>query len=349
MQNQARLKIWVGEYISAGGMVNTPLPDSLLHEGQWMRDALIADLVAAGFDCITSLDARVAKPASQLPYITLQPQDDPWQCWQQQWRAAKVDAVWMIAPETDNVLADCAKRVNQLGLQWLGCRLDAIHTCTSKAATADYFAKHGINTIAHVLLRGNQPITALPVPAQQWVIKPDDGAGCCDTYLVDQTHLATRLNDLGKALPDIHWLVQPYVAGEALSLSVIASTKRAQVIAVNTQQIAVIDQQFHYRGAGVHAAHHYLPRMQRFAEQLHAALPGLVGFWGADIILTPQGECYLVEINPRLTTPYIAMVDLLSQNPAQLIVDALIADNLPKVTARHALKLSLDLAPCKQQ
>ena len=136
MHNQSRLKIWVCEYVSAGGLASEALPASLLQEGLLMRDALLADLSALGVDCITSHDSRVAAPihASSQP---LHPGEDAKALWRQQLASDDVDACWVIAPETDGVLHHMQQLVQAAGKTWIGCSADAIAQTSAKSVMAE--------------------------------------------------------------------------------------------------------------------------------------------------------------------------------------------------------------------
>ena len=52
------------------------------------------------------------------------------------------------------------------------------------------------------------------------------------------------------------------------------------------------------------------------------------GYVGVDLILT-QDEALLIEINPRLTTSYIGLRQVIDFNLAEAIWDARFRDNLP--------------------
>ncbi len=344
MQNNARLKIWVCEFISAGGLASQALPASLLQEGVLMRDALLADLSALAVDCITSHDARVASPVQDS--VISQPigeQDAPWQVWHQQLQDTEITAVWVIAPETDGLLLRMQAMVAQAGKRWIGCHSEAIAVATSKARMAELCGQQGIAVIPHQYLQ--QWTASAPSPeVLAWVIKPDDGAGCEYSYYVERHQQVSALkkyfiDNLPERYPAM--LVQPYIAGQALSMSVIATEKAVKVIAAHTQQIAVIDDQLRFQGAGIHHASQHLSAMQALAESIHRALPGLTGYWGADMILTEEGCLVLVEINPRLTTPYIALSQVLDYNPAAAILSAVLDQQLPSSVANDACALQL--------
>lgn len=346
MQNNARLKIWVCEFISAGGLASEALPASLLQEGVLMRDALLADLSALAVDCITSHDVRVASPI-QVSVIS-QPigeQDDPWQVWQQQLQDAEISAVWVIAPETDGLLLRMQSLVAQAGKRWIGCHAEAIAVATSKARMAELCGQQGIAVIPHQYLHQWITVANAPSPeVQAWVVKPDDGAGCEYSYYVERHQQVSALkkyfiDHLPERYPAM--LVQPYIAGQALSMSVIATEQAVKVIAAHTQQIAVIDDQLRFQGAGVHHASQHLSAMQALAESIHRVIPGLTGYWGADMILTEEGKLVLVEINPRLTTPYIALSQVLDYNSAAAILSAVFDQQLPSSVANDACALQL--------
>jgi tyramine---L-glutamate ligase len=348
MQNTTRFKIWVCEYISAGGLASETLPASLLQEGLLMRDALLADLAALGVDCITSHDYRVMPPmhAQSLEVGTL---DVANSIWQQQLAQHAVDACWIIAPESNGVLHDLCQQVQTLGLPWIGCSAQAIQETSSKACMAERCRTAGVPVLPHVMLTEVADFEGLPWDNQAhqhgWVVKPDDGAGCEETfYFKYKSELIEFNNNLKNYSVErsSRFLLQPYVPGAALSMSVIATTNAVKVIAAHRQQVEIVDGKFVFNGAGVNEAASELAAMQRLAEQVHQAIPGLVGYWGADMILQETGELILVEVNPRLTTPYIALSQILSQNPAAMILEAILNHKLPDCVAKAAVRLTLN-------
>jgi predicted ATP-grasp superfamily ATP-dependent carboligase len=57
-----------------------------------------------------------------------------------------------------------------------------------------------------------------------------------------------------------------------------------------------------------------LEQAQQLAQQIHLAIPGLWGHIGIDLILI-KDTAYVVDINPRLTSSYIALSESLNLNP----------------------------------
>ena len=346
MQNNSRLKIWVCEFVSAGGLASELLPASLLQEGLLMRDALLADLYSLDIDCITSHDIRVP-PSKHAHSLAVGPADDVFAVWQQQLAAVDIDACWVIAPETDGMLYRMQQLVVQAGKRWIGCSAEAIRLASAKSLTADICQQAGIPSIPHIYLR--QLSTDLPLPWQAsttsgWVAKPDDGAGCEFTcYFNNKSELIEFKEKIKLKDASVYYkiLIQPYIAGEALSMSVLSTYDQVQVIAGHQQWIAIENGVFKFKGAGVNQASQYLPLMQDMAENIHRAIPGLTGYWGADLILTPDRQLILVEINPRLTTPYIALSRLLTENPARMILDVILDNRLTAVMTQSSLALNL--------
>lgn len=346
MQNNARLKIWVCEFVSAGGLAHVELPASLLQEGLLMRDALLHDLHALGVDCITSHDYRV--PAPEMAYSQQVTADtaDVMAQWQQQIVTHAVDACWVIAPETDGILQQLQAMVMATGRRWIGCDDDAIRIASDKALMAQHCAAAGMAVIPHQRLQDVSLETHSDHAAQHgWIVKPLDGAGCEHTYhfknieqVIDFKESISRQSTVLMQ----RLLLQPYLQGQALSFSAIASMREVRVVAAHQQHITITNNILRFDGASVNAAAYYLPAMQVLAEQLKALIPGLTGYWGADVLMQADGRLLLVEINPRLTTPYIALSALLDSNPAQLVLDAVLRQQLPQCVARGQQHLLLN-------
>ena len=350
MQNKSRLKIWVCEFVSAGGLASESLPASLLQEGLLMRNALLTDLSCLNIDCITSHDIRVSPPA-HAHSLPVAPADDVFAIWRQQLADKEVDACWVIAPETDGILSRMQQLAEEAGKLWIGCSGEAIRLASSKSLMADICRQAGISVLPHIQLRQFLPDAPLPwriSAASGFVVKPDDGAGCEFTYyfksnseLIEfKSKIESENNSLYHKL-----LLQPYITGQALSMSVLSTHDQARVIAGHQQGIVIEKGKFQFKGVGINQALEYLPLMQNMAEKIHKAIPGLTGYWGADLILTEslsgEHELLLVEINPRLTTPYTELSGLMKENPARMILDVVLNNRLAAVTAQSSLTLDL--------
>jgi len=213
---------------------------------------------------------------------------------------------------------------------------------------AEVCQQAGIAVLPHVFLAQADAVATLSwydqATTSGWVVKPDDGAGCEFTFYFKKISEVYDFklkisNENPKLLNKL--LLQPYLPGLALSMSVLSTQAQVHVIAGHQQKVNIQQGCFHFDGAGINEAAAYLPAMQTLAEQIHCAIPGLLGYWGADMILTPDKQLVLVEINPRLTTPYIALSQLLTENPAAMILDAMLENKLSDAQAQASCVLSL--------
>ena len=98
-------------------------------------------------------------------------------------------------------------------------------------------------------------------------------------------------------------------------------------LSLNGQAIEV-GRPFVYRGGEVPLAHPMAARALTVAQSAVRLIPGLAGYIGVDLILTPD-EALLIEINPRLTTSYIGLRQVIDLNLAQAIWDARYRGTLP--------------------
>jgi len=302
------VRIFVWEYVTAGGWREIAAPASVVREGAMMRRALVRDLARIpGVEVVVAVDPGLAPEPLEARAATIAP-GDLWGSWRA--IAARVDAVWPIAPETGGILEAAARLVDEAGATLLLSAAPALALARSKQATAARLAAVGVPVVATV------PLAAAPPAAEAWVVKPDDGIGAVDTLLLaDRAALERRR----AAAADPGLVVQPYVAGAAMSLSLLAQDGAAWLLACNRQYVAVEGGRFGYRGSLVGGAEHRRAVLEPLAEAIAAAVPELWGYVGVDLVDGAEGPCVL-EINPRLTTSYVGLAESCGVNPAALVL-----------------------------
>jgi predicted ATP-grasp superfamily ATP-dependent carboligase len=324
------LKIFVHEHITGGGCLGSPLPEALLPDALLMLRALVADLADLGSVQLVGVrDHRL--PAHSLPG---------------EWRAVRsraqrddavdelirsTDATWPIAPETGGVLESLSERVLLAGRPLFGSRPEGVRIAASKLATAQRLRRAGVPVVP--TFRGED------VPASNpggWVVKPDDGCGCEDVRFFAASAAALRwIEAQGDRQRHV---IQPYLPGDPLSLSALARDGEAWLLSVNRQRITLDDGAFAYHGSVVNALPDADGSLQRLAQQVAAAVPGLWGYFGIDLILTDAGPV-VVEVNPRLTTSYAGLREALGVNPAALVLSLSSRDEfrMPALPRRPSL------------
>lgn len=311
-------KIFVCEFITAGGLNHAhlnhaDLTESLVREGELMRNALLRDLSQLLYHVSITVDARLSKPTHCHNCIEINADDDVWQVWAQQ--ISQADAVWLIAPETDGLLKKLTQLAVLQGKLILGCSLASIKIFSQKMASYLALTNSGISTIPTYTLENWPNINGA------WVAKPNDGAGCSDTVYFDQ---AQALSDwFAKHHKANTHVIQPYCDGIAASISCVMHVGRAQVLSCNKQLITIEHHVFKYAGSQINGMQYYWDAFELLANKIAKSYINLNGYIGIDVIVKPDDEIVVVEINPRLTTSYAGLAQATGQNPAALIINTL--------------------------
>lgn len=298
------MRLLIYEWITAGGLVGSEgaLPESLLREGLAMVQAVAAD--AAGVEAIrqrmllrdlrlphlSAAGAEVVEVASRAEHDAAL-----------EGLASQADAVLVIAPETDSVLLRTVRRLESIGAKLISPSAGFIEIASDKELTASALAAAGVPTPQAVRV---EPDEALPksfeYPA---VLKPLDGAGSQDTYVV--AHAYDRP-------PAYAWprRLESYAPGIAASVAVIGVAGGEAVALPPCRQRLSSDGRLSYLGGSTPLAGGLAERATALALQAIAALPPLVGWAGVDLVLgdDPDGSLdVVIEVNPRLTTSYVGL------------------------------------------
>ncbi|MES9813311.1 MAG: ATP-grasp domain-containing protein [Candidatus Thiodiazotropha sp.] len=313
------MRVFVFEYITGGGMLNSPLPPSLAEEGDIMLRALISDLAEiTGIEIHTTRDARLSRPDLPIEFHMLHDLEDFAMAWQACMENA--DAVWPIAPEFSNVLEHISETVISHGKLLLNSPPQAVHTASSKLMTSSCLRESGISVVPTYRYEDR-----IPDHPGSWVIKPDDGVGCHGTRICrDRDDLYQQFESLPAGS---EYVIQPFVHGTPTSLNILARKGEAFVLSVNHQRIAVTDNRFVLLGCVVNGHLNKRASFHRLGREVVAALPDLWGIIGVDIIDTEK-ELQVLEVNPRITTSYVGLKESTGMNPASMVLD-LLNDKLP--------------------
>jgi predicted ATP-grasp superfamily ATP-dependent carboligase len=319
------MRILVYEFVSGGGFAGRPVPASLAREGAAMRDALVADLAAPGHhDIVTTVDPRFPLVAPSGVEIVA-PAEAP----KARGRAAfdsivaSVDAVWVIAPETDRCLERLATRVESAGRMLLGSGAAAVRRASDKATLAHRLRRRSIPHPDTRVLRAGEDYRSLArAIGYPMVVKPARGAGC------DGVAIARGAGELSQAVAcarraarNGRVLLQRYVRGVPASVSLLANRHGAVALSVNRQSLRCREQRLEYSGGCTPLEHVRAASAVDAAVRTCQALPGLRGFVGVDVVLT-DAEAVVIEVNPRLTTAYLGVRAAIDGNVASMAMAA---------------------------
>ncbi|MCG5237702.1 ATP-grasp domain-containing protein [Xanthobacter oligotrophicus] len=317
------MRVFVCEFVTGGGLRDAALPESLAREAALIRDAMRRDLAALPQvnEILLAADDRLPVPGA----VAVTAGADAWAIWRT--LAQQADVVWPVAPETDGVLARLVEMLREHCVRVLACDPEAIAVATSKLETARRLAAAGVPHISTF------PLAQAPDLPGPRITKPDDGAGCEDTLFWPEEVPATPARRDGL-------VIQPFVAGEAASLTVLAGPEGLRLLTVNRQHIAVEDGRVFLAGLTVGALGDGDGRLAALAGEVVRAMPGLEGIFGIDILLTDAGPV-VVEVNPRLTTAYAGLGAALGLNPATLLPPFADAGATPRTSNRTPVELAL--------
>ena len=189
------------------------------------------------------------------------------------------------------------------GASSLGSSRAAVELTADKLRLAALWKKEGIPTPECRVVR---PAEGLPddirYPA---VLKPTDGAGALDTYLIPE---ASKWPAEARALPLA--LLQPLASGTPMSASFLVNDAGTpELIGLGWQRVERESGRFVYRGGTIPAPHGSEIALLRSAVEV---IDGLRGFVGLDFVRDDEtGRVTLLEINPRPTTSIVGLTRLL--------------------------------------
>jgi predicted ATP-grasp superfamily ATP-dependent carboligase len=138
-------------------------------------------------------------------------------------------------------------------------------------------------------------------------VKPDDGAGAVDALFYRDFRTA-EYAFLHRAAAHERVTFEEWVEGDAISLSLLCDYGSAELLSINWQHISIAGGRLRYDGVTVGSI--TLNSLvgascRELARRIAAALPGLAGFVGVDVVWHRERGPVVIEINPRATCAYV--------------------------------------------
>ena len=331
------MNLLIFDYVSGGGYANTKLSSSILSEGYGMLQSIISDCKAAGHNVTTLLDSRLEtfNPPNEADQIVSISSSGELHTKLKE-LSNRVNAVYIIAPESEQVLEKLVETTESSGGTSLNCKIEAIKQVSNKMTTYEVLKKKGIPVPETLLLNIHEKpenikrlIKELGYPL---VLKPLDGVSCSGLSLIkDKNGIARAIKKIGQKSMSEQFIAQKLIIGKAASACVISTGDKALAVTLNKQLIILSspDDESEYYGGFVPFEHKFKKETLRVVEKTVEGIMGLKGYVGVDMVLTKEGPV-VMEVNPRLTTSYIGLKRSVNFNPAQAIIDAVIGRKLPK-------------------
>lgn len=275
------MKILIFEYITASNEICA----NLHHEGQMMLDALLKN-----FEKLVDIEIIIATKENFQHILKT------------------VEAVWIIAPEFDGLLEHYCELVEREKKFLFTSPSNVVKQTANKLTTFEVLTAAKIQTVPTEIFNVSKNYDQ----TKEWVIKPIDGAGAENTFL-----LTSKEDWLALPCFEKNFLIQPNICGNKLSLSCIFNNEHAHLLCVNLQVFEIHNQQFKLKNIVVDFKKDD-GRYQKIAFQIAIAFPDLFGYVGIDLIEN-ESTCFVLEINPRLTTSFVQIEEKCGINVAQLV------------------------------
>jgi predicted ATP-grasp superfamily ATP-dependent carboligase len=323
------MRLFVTEFITGGGFANHPLPEGLKQEGLLMLNSVLADCSRMNdIQLTTCLDPRITLSHNNIDVYPVEYSTDYIQLVAK--LAHENDYAWIIAPESSAVLESIVSQLAKENITTINCDVESIIITGDKVKCAIYLLNAGIDTTENLTLTQAQEYP------YKVVIKNRFGVGCEGLKICDSGALGLEcIDDFDQ------WVVQPYIEGEHLSLSLLCYAGEAKILTCN-KQIFDGEEQPKLKACHVNAVS-ITEQMQALVNNIAKTLPGLTGYVGVDLI--DVGDTYVVvDINPRLTSSYVGLSEVLIGNPAELCIQTILNRKLPEniMRRRKTVEVCLD-------
>jgi predicted ATP-grasp superfamily ATP-dependent carboligase len=325
------------EYISGGGYSDQKLSSSILSEAYGMLRCLISDCKTAGHNVTTLMDSRLIAfdaPIEAENIVPVHSQDEVYEKLKDV--SGLVDGVYVIAPESGQVLEKLIKTVEDSGGNSLNCESVSVELVSNKMEAYQIFKKNGLRVPETVLIGANEKVENVRGLVKDLgyplVVKPLDGVSCGGLSVVkDERKIAFAVKKVAQESNKKQYVVQKLINGKAASACVLSTGEKAMAVSLNMQQVILSSptNESMYTGGTVPFNHSKQKEALEAAEKAVKAVKGLKGYVGVDMILT-DGEPVVIEINPRLTASYIGLSRVANFDTVVAIIDAINKRKLPK-------------------
>lgn len=222
--------------------------------------------------------------------------------------ASEFDATLFIAPEENMELYKLTRLLESKDVKIMGSASEAVLICSDKLRTYN-------------ALKGKVPLIETYETDDikfrgKMVVKPVDGVACQGIKIIESSEELEKVI----ASSDSRMILQRFVEGEAASVSLLSNGKTALPLSLNRQYIEYNNGRLEYNGGITPFEHEMAADALLVAKKAVESIDGLRGYVGVDLILSDK--IYVVELNSRITTPYIALRKLIDINLGKAIIAA---------------------------
>ena len=332
------MRILVYEYFSGGGFTSDSFSLSILCEGLGMLNTLISDFKTAGHHTSTIIDSRIIK--FNLPPIKAN-QIIPISSFANLQDAIiglseVIAAAYIIAPETNGILQSILRIIEYAGIISLNCSISGIEKVSDKTFFNKSLKKINVNTPKTIGFSLSEKLSNVKIKISKnlcfpIVIKPSKGTSCEGISIVrNEKKLKNAITKIREETISKNFLAQEYIKGISVSVSLLSTENKVIFISLNKQNLILAepDSNSIYEGGFVPYETHLKKQSFEIVKRIITAFPGLKGYVGFDLILT-DNNVVVIEINPRLTTSYVGIRNVVKTNLAQELINCYFKKKMP--------------------
>lgn len=148
------------------------------------------------------------------------------------------------------------------------------------------------------------------------IAKPVFGVDCQDTKIISSISDLENLKNVFQI--DSSILIQEFIEGDVVSVTLLSDGVIAIPISLNKQNIVLNNRDYSYLGGELPYEHPLKEKAFEVAKKSIESIDGIKGFVGVDLILNE--DVYFLEINSRFTTPYVGIKKISNFNIGKSII-----------------------------
>ncbi|MHA1409912.1 MAG: ATP-grasp domain-containing protein [Candidatus Odinarchaeia archaeon] len=330
----------VYEHASGGGYCNKVITPSIFSEGYAMLNATVQDFQRIENKVYTTLDYRIANfvPPLKVEIVTvLRPGQDIFDIFDSVCK--EVDQILIIAPENNDILYRLTRIAENNQIIILGSTSESIKLVSNKW-NVQLIAKNCDLTVPNTVkvnfetsideLREILKNTGYPA-----IFRNLDSVGSSGVfYITKKSDLNSIIAKMKETTNYNEFLIHKYIKGISVSVSLISNGINSQALSLNAQVVNFDKKQgeMNYIGGYVPLKYKLSRTIKKQAATLIENISGLRGYLGVDLVLSEDDKIYFLEVNPRITTSYVALRKIVDFNLAEIIKKAILEGELPKPT-----------------
>ncbi len=321
-------RVLIVDYIVGGGFAEEDLPVSILAEGYSILRSCIEQFAQLGFKISTLIDHRLMEHIRISPiheFKSVSSHEDFVTGIKD--FSDQVDYALTLAPESKGILKDLSSILINSQATFLGSNPDSIEQAGDKLKTMELAKTLDLNVPVTIAPSYNDSIEKImfdvDVLGYPLIVKPIDGVGCQGlTKVTNPQDLSFGLQAAHAVTSMDNCIVQEFIEGTPISTSLLVNGENVVPISINHQNLRIDSKKKigNYLGGEVP---YLIPEFHdevietsvKLVEQMD-----LNGFVGVDLIVGDEGV-FVIEVNPRVTVPFIAINELSNKNMANELLE----------------------------